>query len=294
MKNIVDMINISKKYKKQKDFAVKNINLKLGKGEIVGILGPNGAGKSTIIKMILGVIVPTNGKVVVFGKNAICLGNKDKAKIGVYLGGKSNLIFHLSVMDTLKLTKTIYNISSVDFKVRVEKYSKILMCNDILNQRVATLSLGQKLKAELLCLLIFEPKLFILDEPTLGLDIEAKRNFREILRKLVEIENISIIISSHDVNDMEKICNRIIFLNKGNILWECKAKELSQKVEKYKIVITDEIIENISEIILLESSENSFRYLVPNEKFEEIGLYLKMNYKWNSATLEDVLYEYYR
>lgn len=294
MKNIVDMINISKKYKKQKDFAVKNINLKLGKGEIVGILGPNGAGKSTIIKMILGVIVPTNGKVVVFGKNAICLGNKDKAKIGVYLGGKSNLIFHLSVMDTLKLTKTIYNISSVDFKVRVEKYSKILMCNDILNQRVATLSLGQKLKAELLCLLIFEPKLFILDEPTLGLDIEAKRNFREILRKLVEIENISIIISSHDVNDMEKICNRIIFLNKGNILWECKAKELSQKVEKYKIVITDKIIENISEIILLESSENSFRYLVPNEKFEEIGLYLKMNYKWNSATLEDVLYEYYR
>lgn len=294
MKNIVDMINISKKYKKQKDFAVKNINLKLGKGEIVGILGPNGAGKSTIIKMILGVIVPTNGKVVVFGKNAICLGNKDKAKIGVYLGGKSNLIFHLSVMDTLKLTKTIYNISSVDFKVRVEKYSKILMCNDILNQRVATLSLGQKLKAELLCLLIFEPELFILDEPTLGLDIEAKRNFREILRKLVEIENISIIISSHDVNDMEKICNRIIFLNKGNILWECKTKELSQKVEKYKIVITDKIIENISEIILLESSENSFRYLVPNEKFEEIGLYLKMNYKWNSATLEDVLYEYYR
>ena len=294
MKDIVTLIHVGKKYKKRNDFAVKDMNLKLSKGEIVGILGPNGAGKSTIIKMILGVIVPTNGRVCVFGKDSIHLNNKDKAKIGVYLGGKSNLIFHLPVMDTLKLSKTIYKISSADFEQRVKKYSELLRCSDILNQRVATLSLGQKLKAELLNLLIFKPELFILDEPTLGLDIEAKRIFREILRKLVETENISIIMSSHDVNDMEKICNRIIFLNKANVLWEHTTKELSKNVEQYKILVTNKVIENIPRMTLIESSENTIRYLIPNDLCERICLKPDVQYRWCNATLEDILYEYYR
>lgn len=294
MNDIVNLRNVSKKYKKQKVFAIQNMNLNLTKGEIVGILGPNGAGKSTIIKTILGVIIPTEGQVNVFGKNPIHLNQKDKARIGVYLGGKSNLIFHLPVMDTLKLTKTIYKIPSDEFELRVKKYAEILRCSEILKQRVATLSLGQKLKAELLNLLIFQPELFILDEPTLGLDIEVKRIFREILRKLVEVEKISIIMSSHDVNDMEKICNRIIFLNKAKVLWEHTTEELSQNVEKYKLLITDKTIEPISQMTLLESSENASRYLVPVEEIEKIVLQPEISYRWCNATLEDTLYAYYR
>jgi ABC-2 type transport system ATP-binding protein len=161
MENIVKLDHVCKKYRKRNNYAVEDISLSLQSGEILGILGPNGAGKSTLIKMILGVIMPSAGSLTVFDKAPAHLQNKDKNKLGVLLGGKSNLIFHLPVSDSLQLIRTMYKIPKDIFEERICRYADMLKCEEILNKRVATLSLGQKLKAELLCLLCYEPQLFI-------------------------------------------------------------------------------------------------------------------------------------
>ena len=154
---------LSKKYKMRGNYAVEDFSLKLNCGEILGLLGPNGAGKSTIIKMLLGIIKPTSGEVKVFNKNPLKFSYQDKKKLGVFLGGKSNLIYHLPVIETIKLFKTMYKIPNDIYQDNIKKFSDILGCKDFLNNKTATLSLGQKIRAELLCILIYEPSLLILD-----------------------------------------------------------------------------------------------------------------------------------
>lgn len=162
MEHVLNVEDVFKRYKSQGDYAVKNVSFSLLEGEIVGILGPNGAGKSTLIKMILGVICPTKGQISVFGKNPLRFEKKDKVKLGVFLGGKSNLIYHLPVLDSVRLFQSIYRVPKAVFAENLARYSQALQCDGFLQQRVATLSLGQRLRAELLCILIYEPQVLIL------------------------------------------------------------------------------------------------------------------------------------
>ena len=299
MKDIIQVSHLYKKYKTQECYAIHDINFTVRTGEIIGILGPNGAGKSTLIKMLLGVIRPTAGNVSVFGKDPCRFNNRDKTKIGVYLGGKSNLIYHLPVIDSVRLFQSIYKVPKAIFEENLVRYAKILKCDDFLNQRVATLSLRQRLRAELLCILIYEPQLLILDEPTLGMDIEGKRQFRDMLSNLVTHQGLSVVITTHDVNDMQKLCSRILMICKGEKVMDMTNEEFEGLLSAKDILITDVALDPIPEgVEFVERDNHCNRYLVSADQKERVKAMIQAQsfqvLKRESPSLEDILYAYYR
>lgn len=299
MDNIIEVKNLKKKYRAQNQCAVKDISFTIPEGEIVGVLGPNGAGKSTLIKMLLGVIRPSSGEITVLGKNPLHFGNKDKLGIGVYLGGKTNLIYHLPVIDSVRLFGSMYKVPKTLFQENLVHYSTMLQCDSILNQRVATLSLGQRLRAELLCILIYDPKLLILDEPTLGLDIEGKRQIRDMLHDLAEERGISVLITTHDVNDMQKLCNRILMICHGEKAMDVTSRDFEQLLAQRDIILTDAELNPLPEgVQFVEQDNNLNRYLVSANQTEAVRAQIQtLSYRelrQETPNLEDILYEYYR
>lgn len=300
MQEIITVNNVYKKYRSQKEYAVSGVSFNVYEGEIIGILGPNGAGKSTMVKMILGVMKPSEGEIKVLGQDPMKFSYSQKRKIGVYLGGKSSLIYHLPVIDSVKMFKSIYKISTQEFNKNLQYYSHMLQCDSILNQRVATLSLGQKLRAELLCMLIYEPRLLILDEPTLGLDIDGKKQFRDILRSLVREKQLGVLITTHDVNDMEKLSSRILMIKQGEKILDLASDEFEDILKKYVILNSDCKLENNSEphIKMIEYDGKIYRYLVKSNHIEEIKKIVMekscTTLQQVQPSLEDLFYEYYR
>lgn len=296
MSEIISVHGVCKKYKSQDRYALKDINFTVEEGEIIGVLGPNGAGKSILIKILLGVIRHTEGQVQVMGKDPMKFGKKEKSRIGVFLGGKTNLVFHLPVMDSIRLFQKIYKVPEEVFQKNLKHYAQVLQCEEFLQQRVATLSLGQKLRAELLCILIYEPSLLILDEPTLGLDIEGKKVFRETLRKLVEEKNMSVLITTHDVSDMERLCSRIMMICSGEKILDLTDKEFEVKLMRYVILVTDCSLEGQG-IRLLESAGKTRRYLVEKTALNTVKKSLLEQecslMQEETPRLEDLFYEYY-
>lgn len=283
----------------RENYAVEDFSLKLNCGEILGLLGPNGAGKSTIIKMLLGIIKPTSGEVKVFNKNPLKFSYQDKKKLGVFLGGKSNLIYHLPVIETIKLFKTMYKIPNDIYQDNIKKFSDILGCKDFLNNKTATLSLGQKIRAELLCILIYEPSLLILDEPSLGLDIEGKRTLRNILQNLALSKNISIIITTHDILDMQKLCSKIILIANGKKLFEMNRLQLDEYLDKYTSLTTN--VELDCKLFDIKKTDETLtgdrRYLLKRNQADSVSktlAELNANIKYEEPNLEDLLYEYYK
>lgn len=299
LEQIIYAESLSKKYKMRENYAVEDFSLKLNCGEILGFLGPNGAGKSTIIKMLLGIIKPTSGEVKVFNKNPLKFSYQDKKKLGVFLGGKSNLIYHLPVIETIKLFKTMYKIPNDIYQDNIEKFSDILGCKDFLNNKTATLSLGQKIRAELLCILIYEPALLILDEPSLGLDIEGKRTLRNILQNLALSKNISIIITTHDILDMQKLCSKIILIANGKKLFEMNRLQLDEYLDKYTSLTTN--VELDCKLFDIKKTDETLtgdrRYLLKRNQADSVSktlAELNANIKYEEPNLEDLLYEYYK
>ena len=278
---------------------LQKVNLKLDQGQFMGLIGPNGAGKSTIIKMLLGIIKPTSGEVKVFNKNPLKFSYQDKKKLGVFLGGKSNLIYHLPVIETIKLFKTMYKIPNDIYQDNIKKFSDILGCKDFLNNKTATLSLGQKIRAELLCILIYEPSLLILDEPSLGLDIEGKRTLRNILQNLALSKNISIIITTHDILDMQKLCSKIILIVNGKKLFEMNRLQLDEYLDKYTSLTTN--VELDCKLFDIKKTDETLtgdrRYLLKRNQADSVSktlAELNANIKYEEPNLEDLLYEYYK
>lgn len=297
MTEIVHAEHISKKYKTGDHFALRNISFSVSEGEIIGVLGPNGAGKSTLIKILLGVIRPTEGIITVKGVNSQHFTKKEKREIGVFLGGKSNLIFHLPVIESVRLFQKIYKVPKAEFEKNLSYYAKALECENFLNQRVSTLSLGQKLRAELLCILIYEPSILILDEPTLGLDIDGKKKLRETIKRLVTAKKMSVMITTHDVNDMEKLCTRIMMIKEGEIILDLQQDEFDKRLDSYEIIITDCFCPENDGVHLLEEDGNNRRYLINKNQFDSVRQFANENgcnlWKTERPRLEDLFYEYY-
>lgn len=297
--NIICAEHLFKKYKSRETYAVEDFSLRLDCGEILGFLGPNGAGKSTIIKMILGIIRPTHGELKVFNKNPVSFSAKDKKKLGVFLGGKSNLLYHLPVIETLKLFKSMYKIPNNIYKSNLEKFATSLKCETILDKKTATLSLGQKIRAELLCILLYEPSLLILDEPALGLDIEGKRTLRNILYELTQNKAISIIITTHDILDMQKLCSKITLINGGKKLFEMHRSELEDYFNVYTRLTTNADL-NCNRFDIKKTDETlsgDKHYILKKTQIDFITgqlAALHANIKYTEPTLEDLLYEYYK
>ncbi len=207
--------------------AVNDISFDVKRGEILGFLGPNGAGKSTTIKILVGILYPTSGSANVLGYTPWKQRRKLAYRIGTVFGQKPQLWYHLPAIDTFNLMSRIYELDDRQYRKRL-KYLVDLFEIDYLDVPVRRLSLGQRMRAEIVASLLHEPEIILLDEPTIGLDIIAKQKIRELISKLNREENVTVFLTSHDMDDVEKLCNRAIIINHGKIVYNDTLERLKR------------------------------------------------------------------
>lgn len=255
MKDVIHIERLSKSFKIRKSFpgvagmlkglfstdvsileAVNEISLTIEKGARVAFIGPNGAGKSTTIKMLTGILYPTSGLVSVLGhipwKERHALG----FKIGTVFGQRSQLWFHLPPSDTFDLLAKIYELEKSFYKKQLKELTEAFEIGHLLHQPVRQLSLGQRMRCEIVASLLHNPQILFLDEPTIGLDISAKLKIREFLSHLSKQHGTTLFLTSHDTADIEHICDRVIVLDKGKILKDCSLRDLKKAYVKKKVV----------------------------------------------------------
>jgi ABC-2 type transport system ATP-binding protein len=216
--------------------AIKGVSFCIPRGSLVGFVGPNGAGKSTTIKILCGILMPVSGKVSVMGNDPFTKRRKNVAHIGVVFGQRSQLWWDLPISDTFKLLKKIYKISDLDYTKNLDLFNNYLDLKSIWNQPVRQLSLGQRMRAEIASAILHNPELLFLDEPTIGLDIVAKRQIREFILTLNREYQTTVILTSHDLKDIEEICGRIILIDEGSVIVDCPTIELKDAYNKTAVV----------------------------------------------------------
>jgi ABC-2 type transport system ATP-binding protein len=228
--------------------AVNNISFTIKKGETVGFIGPNGAGKSTAIKMMTGILFPTKGSINVLGFNPQKSRKKLAMNIGTVFGQKPQLWYHLPAIDTFNLFAKIYELNDDEYKKRLNNLIDLFEVKEIINQPVRKLSLGQRMRCEIIASLLHKPKVLFLDEPTIGLDIVVKKRIRSLIKKLNKEEKTTVILTSHDMEDVEKVCKRLIIINQGKIVYDGLTKKIRDKYlsKKQIIVILEDKVDEIS------------------------------------------------
>ncbi|MBO9130953.1 ATP-binding cassette domain-containing protein [Bacillus sp. 165] len=206
--------------------AVNNISFSVKRGEMIGYIGENGAGKSTTIKMLTGILTPTSGHIVVNGMNP----HKDREKftrsIGVVFGQRSQLWWDIAVQESFRLLKKVYNVSDEQYKEHMEHVIQTLDIGPLLDKPVRKLSLGQRMRCELAAALIHNPPLLFLDEPTIGLDVLVKLKIREFLKEINEKYKTTILLTTHDISDIEALCDRVVMLDEGKIIYDGALEKL--------------------------------------------------------------------
>ncbi|MGF6358168.1 ABC-2 type transport system ATP-binding protein [Paenibacillus sp. 4624] len=200
--------------------AVRDISFDIRQGEFVGYIGPNGAGKSTTIKMLTGILHPTAGEVVLGGMNPHEERRKTVRKLGVVFGQRSQLWWDLPVKDSYDILAEMYGVSSDVKKKRLSQFAELLDLESFWATPVRKLSLGQRMRADLAASMLHDPELLFLDEPTIGLDVNAKRNIRRFLRTLNEEFGKTILLTTHDMDDIEQLCNRVMVINHGQLTYD--------------------------------------------------------------------------
>lgn len=209
--------------------AVKNISFSIKEGEMVGYIGPNGAGKSTTIKMLSGILTPTSGTCIANGKTPWKERKSYTNDIGVVFGQKTQLWWDIPVEESFLLLKEIYGVSDKNYKNKLEQLQEMLDLEGILKTQTRQLSLGQRMRAELSASLIHSPKLLFLDEPTIGLDSVAKLAVRDFIKKINAEEKTTVILTTHDTQDLEALTDRIILIGKGEKLLDGSLSDLKNK-----------------------------------------------------------------
>lgn len=200
--------------------AVRDISFDVRQGEFVGYIGPNGAGKSTTIKMLTGILHPTAGEVMLGGMNPHEERRKTVRKLGVVFGQRSQLWWDLPVKDSYDILAEMYGVSSDDKRKRLSQFAELLDLESFWATPVRKLSLGQRMRADLAASMLHDPELLFLDEPTIGLDVNAKRNIRQFLRTLNEEFGKTILLTTHDMDDIEQLCNRVMVINHGQLTYD--------------------------------------------------------------------------
>lgn len=239
------------KAENEKIFAVKDVSFQIERGETIAFIGPNGSGKSTSIKMMTGILFPDEGEIKILGLSPQEQRVKLTKKIGCVFGQKSNLWFHLPPSDSFKLLGKIYDLDSKALTQRLNQLVDSFHLKDIVNTPVRKLSLGQRMKCEIVSTLLHNPEVLFLDEPTIGLDIVAKSQIRDELKRLNEEENITIFLTSHDAGDVDQIANRTIVINHGELLYDGSTRELKNHyvhTNRVEVISEPSMEEIISEI----------------------------------------------
>lgn len=216
--------------------AVKNINFKIEEGELVGFLGPNGAGKTTTLKMLSGVLCPTSGEAKVLNFTPYERKKEYQKQFTLVMGQKDQLIKDLPAIESFILNKEIYEVPDEEFKKNLDELTELLDVKNILEVPARKLSLGQKMKCELIAALIHKPKVIFLDEPTIGLDVVAQKNIRDFIKKHNREKKTTVILTSHYMEDIKELCERVIIINLGEIMYDGQLDDLIKKYAPYKLL----------------------------------------------------------
>ncbi|HLD51220.1 ABC transporter [candidate division WWE3 bacterium RIFOXYC1_FULL_40_10] len=217
--------------------AVKSLNLEIAQGELVGFIGPNGAGKTTTLKMLSGLLYPSSGAAQVLGFTPFDRKNEFLKQISLVMGQKNQLWWDLPAIETFNLNKEIYEINDKDYKETLEELTELLDVKEVMHQQVRKMSLGQRMKCELIASLLHRPKVLFLDEPTIGLDVVMQKKVREFIKEYNKKYNSTVILTSHYMDDVKEICDRVIIINEGTLAFDGALKQLTKDYADYKILI---------------------------------------------------------
>lgn len=251
--------------------AVDKVSFSIKKGEIVGYIGPNGAGKSTTIKMLSGILKPDEGIVNIMGMDPTVDRIKYVKEIGVVFGQKSQLWWDIPAEDSFDLLKDIYKIPDDEYEKNKQELVKILHLEEIIKSPVRQLSLGERMKCELVASLLHSPKILFLDEPTIGLDAISKVIVRDFIKKINKLKKITVILTTHDMADIESLTDRLIMIGHGKKLYDGSVKDIKKKYSNEKIVeviyegvLKDKIVND--KIDILEEAQGLIRMKIDTRK----------------------------
>lgn len=233
--------------------AVKDISFSIGEGEMVGYIGPNGAGKSTTIKMLTGILVPSSGSVMVNGIIPYENRQENAKNIGVVFGQRTQLWWDLPTIESFELLKEIYQVSAKRYKENMDTFTEILGLDEFLNTPVRQLSLGQRMRADIAASLLHDPPILFLDEPTIGLDVIAKEKMRTFIKEINNERKITVILTTHDMEDIEKLCERMILIDHGQKVYDGEIAVVKERFGKTRTLIVD--LEESSHSLQLKGGE---------------------------------------
>jgi len=258
--------------------AVRGITFQMEAGELLGFIGPNGAGKSTTIKMLTGILHPTGGDAKVLGFVPWKERQKLAYHVGTVFGQRPQLWYHLPAIDTFRLFGRIFEMDDNETKKRIAFLSETFQIGELLETPVRKLSLGQRMRCEVAASLLHRPRLLLLDEPSIGLDVVAKQRIRDAIREMAQIENVGVLLTSHDAGDLEALCRRVIIINHGQIVYEDKVSNLKRKFLTSKLV----------EVRYADQVSKSFT--VDGAEIIKIGTYgVKLRFDTSTTSVEKVL-----
>lgn len=278
------------KYEKRK--AVNDVSFRIGKGEMVGFIGPNGAGKSTTIKMLSGILYPDSGEITVDGKIPYKQRKEYVSNIGVVFGQKSQLQWDLPVIDSFELLKAIYRIPEKVYQDNLERFTEMLDMQEFITQPVRQLSLGQRMRADIVAALLHSPQIVFFDEPTIGVDVVGKEKIRMFIKELNEQDKTTMIFTTHDMQDIEKTCNRLIIIDHGNKVYDGALAGIREEYGSARTLDlelqTDADILPIDNVIITQTSpENKRKWKLQFEQ-GEISIRELMNYLLSAYEVKDI------
>lgn len=279
--------------KKMVKTAVEQVSFEIKKGEMVAFLGPNGAGKTTTLKMLSGILHPSEGSASIMGFTPWERKNEFKKAMSIVMGQKSQLWWDLPAIDSFYLLKNIYDLSDENYNNTLNEMVELLDVKHVLNIQVRRLSLGERMKLELIAALLHSPKVLFLDEPTIGLDFISQKNIREFLKKYNRDTQTTIILTSHYMKDIEDLCDRSIIINKGKLIYDGKISEIQsafQRKKRMKISLSELLAREQFETLGSIKEYNGYDVVleVENERFKEIAHLVLEQYPVQDLTIEDI------
>ncbi len=278
--------------------AVNNISLKINDGEMVGYIGSNGAGKSTTIKMMCGILTPTSGTIEIDGVEPYKKRKSVASKIGVVFGQKTQLWWDIPLVESFKVLKEIYRINDGDYKERLDFLYDVLGIGDFVHQPVRTLSLGQRMRADLAAAWLHNPEILFLDEPTIGLDVLVKEKIRGAIKMMNEKYNTTVILTTHDMQDIEDLCRRIIIIDEGNIIYDGTLENVKYRFGDLRTLTvslrdkkTDSELCDYDGRLKFTRDEENEKKLIIKFNAQEINLETVVNYVFNQLGATDMKVE---
>lgn len=273
--------------------AVQGVSFTIDKGEMIGYIGPNGAGKSTTIKMLTGILVPSSGSIVVNGIVPYEKRQENAKHIGVVFGQRTQLWWDLPTIESFELLKAIYQVSDARYKHNMDIFKEILGLDEFMNTPVRQLSLGQRMRADIAASLLHDPEILFLDEPTIGLDVVAKEKMRTFIEEINRDRQVTVILTTHDMADIEKLCKRMILIDHGQKVYDGEIDAVKNRFGKTRTLVVD-VESNGSafsvtggEVIKQEGNRKWIRFNRDEISASQLISQISANYNITDLTVEE-------